>query len=236
MADDYLRVVFRDAYGRLLGLVPDYLTGAIVEIGSGPGVVKSWFPQVVTVDIVEDYGPDVVADARCLPLRSRSVKGFIMKDALHHIPDVEAFLDEVERCLVPGGVLVMSEPYWGPLASIIYRWLHPEPFDTGAKSWHFESSDAWDSNQALPWIVFVRDRDRLRSRFPRLSVVAVGVHVGPSFLMSGGVFGRTPVPARFLVPLKKWEDRRGKWLNPVRFEATLRVEKVVPTLLSARSL
>lgn len=225
MDDDYLRAVFHDAYGRLVGLVPDSPFGDIVEIGSGPGVVKAWFPHVVTLDIVEGYEPDIVADARRLPLESESVRGFIMKDALHHVPDVEAFLDEVERCLLPGGVLVLSEPYWGPLASFIYRWLHPEPFDTGAQSWQFESSDAWDSNQALPWIVFVRDRDRLRHRFPRLAVAGVGVHLGPSYLLSGGVFGRTPIPARLLLPLKNWEDRRGRWLDVFRFEVTLMLRK-----------
>ena len=236
MSDDYLRAVFHDAYARLIRLIPDGVEGDVVEVGSGPGIVKTWFPDVMTVDIVERYGPDIVADARCLPIRSESVRGIIMKDALHHIPDVEAFLDEVERCLVPGGVLVLSEPYWGPLASIVYRWLHPEPFDPQAKSWSFDSSDAWDSNQALPWIVFVRDRDRLRSRFPRLSTTGVGVHVGPSYLFSGGVFGRTPIPARLLNSLKKWEDRRGRWLNPVRFEVTLRVEKIVAAPSNARTL
>jgi ubiquinone/menaquinone biosynthesis C-methylase UbiE len=38
-----------------------------------------------------------------MPFEDQSVGGIFMIDSFHHFPDVERFLSEVERILLPGG-------------------------------------------------------------------------------------------------------------------------------------
>jgi demethylmenaquinone methyltransferase/2-methoxy-6-polyprenyl-1,4-benzoquinol methylase len=51
----------------------------------------------------------IQADAGALPVRTDSVDGVVVLDALHHLPDPDAALAEARRVLRPGGVLVIRE-------------------------------------------------------------------------------------------------------------------------------
>lgn len=51
----------------------------------------------------------VAGDAGRLPFRDASIDAAVIVDALHHMPDAEAVLDECARTLAPGGVLVIRE-------------------------------------------------------------------------------------------------------------------------------
>jgi ubiquinone/menaquinone biosynthesis C-methylase UbiE len=54
---------------------------------------------------------DVVLDARRFPFRDGSIKAVFMLNTMHHIPDVELFFYELERCLVPGGRVFIIDQY-----------------------------------------------------------------------------------------------------------------------------
>jgi len=43
-----------------------------------------------------------------------SLRAIVMTDVLHHIPNVESFFAEAARCVRPGGVIVMIEPWLTP--------------------------------------------------------------------------------------------------------------------------
>ena len=51
----------------------------------------------------------VRGDAGRLPVRDGSADAVVIADALHHLPDQRAFVDEAVRALAPGGVLVVCE-------------------------------------------------------------------------------------------------------------------------------
>ena len=57
-----------------------------------------------------------------------------------------------------------------------------------------------DSNQALSWIVFVRDRNRFERLFPELVIERLAFTPWFTYLVSGGVTMRNFVPD-FLGPL-----------------------------------
>ncbi len=120
----------------------------------------------------------------------------------------------------------MCEPYWGPLARLVYRRAHPEPFDMGQAGWVLGSDSPWESNQALAWILLRRDRDLFVASLDGLRVGEETVVLGPSYLLSGGVFGRLPVPSGLLLPLLEWEARRGRWLDPLRLEVVVTLHRV----------
>ena len=217
--DEYLAEIYQYLYGRLGNIVEDqHDHGAIIEIGSGSGLAKFFIKGVITTDINGALSPDLCADARSLPFSDRSVAGILMKDSLHHLPDVEEFLNEAQRILIDGGVVAIIDPYWGFLAKFVYKYIHQEEFNPSCPTWSFNSSSPWDSNQALSFLILRRDRDRLEQQWPNFEVEEHCPLLGPSFLLSGGVSRRTPIPGSWLKKLFNWENRCGKWLDPLRFE------------------
>lgn len=217
-SDRYLNAVYAFLYRRLLESVPSYPKGRILEIGSGAGYIETIDPRVIRLDIDPTACVNVCADAIRLPFRDGAFDGIVMKDALHHIPDPEALFLELIRILTPSGTIAMIDPYWGPLARLVYKYLHPEPFDDRATTWEFESTGPDSSNQALLNILLRRDRRRFDELFPHLRIDEVGPVLGPSFLFSGGVHGRTPIPGSLLERLFHWENRRSARFDPLRFE------------------
>ena len=223
--DSYLFAAYGEQYRAIRDLIPDG-EGPIIEIGAGTGIGKNWISELTCTDVIETEYIDELVDATSLPFGDSSVRAFVLKDALHHVPDVPAFFDQAVRCLRVGGVIVMCEPYWSPLARLVFRFLHPEPFDTKRETWTSAATDPWDSNQAMAWLVLRRDRTLLLDQWPMFKVEEFTPVLGPSYLLSGGVFGRTAVPSSLLNRLHAWELQRGRSLNPLRFEIVFRLTKV----------
>lgn len=214
--DAYIPALYEHIFNRISIHLPSKRS-VLIEIGAGTGLGKQFLDDMIVTDIEFHRALDLTCRSEHLPFRDDSVDALVLKDALHHIPDVEAFLDEATRVLKVGGVAVIFDPYWGALARFVYRFLHQEEFNQRTQSWSFESFSPWDSNQALSYILLRRDRERFVRRFPQLIPTELEVLIGPSFLLSGGVSRRTRISGRILRRLLEWEMRRSSWLNPLRF-------------------
>jgi len=101
---------------------------AVLDLGGGSGWVSELLQkfgfQPFTLDLSTDLlrvglvrfsGAQLTprfaaADMMRLPIATSSIDGAIVMDALHHVPDVHAVLQEVARVLKPGGVFVIAEP------------------------------------------------------------------------------------------------------------------------------
>jgi SAM-dependent methyltransferase len=217
--DEFLSTFYRCAYGHLAATIgTKHESCEIVEIGSGLGLAQlsghSWWHS----DVLPSDALNLRNSAEHLPFRDRSIDALILKDTWHHIPDIEAFLGEAHRVLRVGGTIAVFDPYWGILARFVYRFLHQERWDTRAREWSFRSTDPWDSNQALTYMMLRRDRQDFNRRWGnRFTLTEYGRHVGPSFLLSGGVSRRTPVSGKWLKRLLIWEERQGSWFDHFRF-------------------
>jgi SAM-dependent methyltransferase len=196
-----LKRAYDDWYARLLSdarSVP--VPGALVELGSGGSYLKSLEPGVVTSDVSEGIAERVI-DARQLPFAERSIQALLLTHVFHHIPDVDAFFQEAQRALVPGGVISMIEVAHTPFAKLFFSHFHHEPYDDTQRDWGFQQGDSMmDSNQALSWIVFVRDRARFEERYPKLKIEAMELMPWFTYFVSGGVTMRYLIP-RFMNPL-----------------------------------
>src|SRR6267154_1115988 len=106
--------------------------GISIEIGGGPGFFKKLFPEVISTDLISCPWLDVVADAQALPFQTSTVTNVLGLDVLHHLAAPMKFLQEAERILVPGGRLVLVEPWITPFSRIIYRYFHQEDCDLAA--------------------------------------------------------------------------------------------------------
>jgi SAM-dependent methyltransferase len=189
-------------------------TGQIVELGSGSSYIKELRPGIVTSDVTPGLA-DMTIDGRSLPFPDGSVRALFLTHVFHHIPDVALFLREASRVLTPGGVISIVDETHTPFARFFFSKIHPEPYDDRRRTWDFPPGDTMlDSNQALTWIVFDRDRDRFNREFPQLKMERRRYLPWFSYLMSGGVNLRSFFPA-FLAPVVRAADTVLKPLDRV---------------------
>lgn len=183
----------------------------VLELGSGAGFLKEKMPNAITSDILPIEGVDRVEDAMQLSFGDTSLDGIVMINVLHHLPDAGRFLSEAERCLKPGGRIIMVEPWHNRWSAFIYRHLHHEPFDPMAAKWGFEGEGPLsDANGALPWIIFLRDRSLLSERYPGLTVQSIRPMMPMAYLLSGGVSYRSFAPAWAYGTLRRMERLFGE--------------------------
>jgi SAM-dependent methyltransferase len=215
-----LRTLYADWYGRVAAALPPVAVGPRVELGSGPGFARGFIPEVELTDLVKAPWHDREVSAESLPYADASLGGLVLFDVLHHIPSPRTFLAEAVRVLRPGGRIVLCEPYIGPLSYIVYKFFHEEPVDMRADplaaSPHAQEGDAgrdpFDSNQAIPTLLFGRARGRaaLSSAFPMLALCGVEYFAGPSYPASGGFSRgpRGPILPRPLRTMLHWIEAR----------------------------
>jgi SAM-dependent methyltransferase len=169
--------------------------GLRVELGSGGGYIKEFIPNTQTSDVLQIPGLDLYFSATDMPFPDHSLSALYMIDVLHHIPDVELFFKEADRCLKSGGKVIMVEPantLWG---RFIYRNFHHEPFDPNASSWKLPAGGPMSmANGALPWILFSRDRLQFEMKFPGLFIQTKDYDFPFIYLLSGGVSMRQLLP------------------------------------------
>src|SRR5262249_8235725 len=155
---------------------------------SGAGFMSEFVPRLITSDILSLPTIDRVFDAcETLPFENESLRAIAMVNVLHHLPSCKAFFSEAQRSLAPGGRLSLIEPWTTSWSAFVYRYLHHEPFDPNAPDWSFASTGPLSgANQALPWIVFSRDRAMFEEQFPKLHIESIRPIMPIRYLLSGG--------------------------------------------------
>jgi SAM-dependent methyltransferase len=207
----FLWRIYDEWYRLIAGRIPEG-PGSVFELGSGPGFLAQYIPGLITSEVFLCSDVQVVLDARLLPFSSGSLKAIAMVDVLHHIPDNRAFFKEAQRCLRPGGSVVMIEPWVSTWSRPIYTHLHHEPFELEAKDWTFPATGPLSgANGALPWIVFQRDREKFESEFRELNIVEVRPFMPFRYLVSGGVSMRQLMPEATFTLWRTLESWLGKW-------------------------
>ena len=121
-----------------------------------------------------------------MPFNDHSVGGIFMIDTMHHIPDSEQFLHEAGRVLMNGGKIVMIEPANSMWGRFIYKNFHHEPFIPEGDWSILSTGPLSGANGALPWIVFIRDYEIFRNKFPGLKIENMEYLNPFTYLFSGG--------------------------------------------------
>jgi len=207
----WLRRVYIDFYRQFVQAVPNPEGKVLVELGSGGGFLKEIIPNVITSDVLELPNVDRVFAAEHMPFDEASVDAIFMLDVLHHMADPSAFLAEASRCLRVGGRVVCIEPANTAWARFVYTHFHHEEFDPSGP-WSTGTGPLSQANGALPWIIFVRDRQVFERRFPLLKVVRLRNHTPFRYLLSGGLSFRALAPA-FAYPLVRGAEALLSGLN-----------------------
>ena len=207
----FLHALYTEWYEQIIGVLPK--KNDVLELGSGAGFLQQFLPAVITSEVFETPGVKLIADACALPLPDKSLDAIVMTDVFHHIPDVSRFLLEASRCVRPGGVVVMIEPWRTPWSEWVYTHLHSEPFSPDS-GWEIPNSGPLSgANGALPWIIFQRDRALFETRFPQWHIKKIEPMMPFSYLLSGGVSMRSLMPGWLYRPIRALERVIGqkKW-------------------------
>ncbi len=190
----FLRQIYREWYQALSAALPA-VPGSILELGSGAGFCSELIPDLITSEVFWMDHIRLVIDGQRLALRRASLRAIVMTDVLHHLPNVRDFFREAARCVKPGGVLAMIEPWVSSWSRMIYAHLHHEPFRPQTPDWEFPPHGPLTSaNGALPWMVFERDRAQFEREFPQWRIEVLQPIMPFRYLVSGGVSLRPLMP------------------------------------------
>lgn len=192
-------------YGRLFSGIADLNRKTILEIGSGASPLKYFYPQVVTTDVLALEYLDHVFDCHEIDsykgISDHSIDILTLTNVLHHLRDPLHFLANATKKLKPGGWVILVEPYFSALSYPIYKLLHHEPVDFSVREPRLDGIEGplSTSNQAIPYKIFftMREwRERL-SGFYDLSMLEIQFFSSLSYMLTGGISHRLPVPGWF---------------------------------------
>lgn len=184
--------------------------GLSIEVGAGPGFFKRFMSDAFSTDLVSCPWLDVVADAQRLPFRSSSLSNVFGLDMLHHLAAPVNFLCETSRVLVPGGRLILIEPWITPFSWFIFRFLHQERCDLSETPWLLSAGNtdklAFDGNQAVPYLLFgPRNRSKTLQSLPQFKLIALEQFCLFTYLLSGGFNHVSLLPSSLYPALSRFE-------------------------------
>lgn len=111
---------FRPWYVKAIKLLPNKITGRVVELGSGnqelAHLTKTKIKNLTMVDITGGKGIIQTDFNQTLPFKAKSFSGAISLEVIEHLINHELFLKEIYRILKPSGWLIISTPniaWWG---------------------------------------------------------------------------------------------------------------------------
>lgn len=206
-------------------------TGPILEVGCGPSFLETLVPGLIKSDVVHHKNVHAVVDAHSLPYDDASLFAVCLTDVLHHLRHPERFLAEVDRCLQPGGKLVMIEPSNSWLQKFVTNRASPHEYcDDSRQSWENDVTGRLShANNSIPWMIFVRDREKFERLFPLLRILRIRRSTLLAYYLSGGVNYRPFLPAS-CTRLVQWFERLStplhRWMG---FEMFIELEKLERT-------
>lgn len=225
LSNSFLRQIYESWYADLITSIPQE-AGPILELGSGAGFLDRYLP-VITSEVFYFRHVKAILDGQALPFANAALGAIVMSDVMHHLPRPRMFFEEAARCVHPGGVISMIEPWVTPWSKFIYTYLHHEPFDPLARDWSFPASGPLSgANGALPWILFGRDRQQFQREFPMWQILEIHPMMPILYLVSGGVSMRQLMPGwsfNFWRRVEKWLDRQA---NPPAMFAQIVLKRV----------
>ncbi len=197
---DILSILYKEYCRRFLesaSFIP--ADAKMVEIGSGVSPLKEYIPVLISTDISICPWLDLVSSAYTLPFKDNSLDRLFLMFVFHHLGRVEEFLNEAYRCLKSGGEIVIIDPAITIFSKFYYKYFHVDRIDIQAKGWGFEGGGRLsNSNIALAWIIFFRDRERFNKLYPDFVIEQIEYNTCLSFLLSGGLRIRQLLPASIL--------------------------------------
>jgi SAM-dependent methyltransferase len=193
-----LRAVYADIFAGMRGqLAP----GSVLEVGSGIGMARDYFPGVVLSDILPTRYVDRAVSAYEIPRENWG--NIIATDMLHHLQEPLRFLESAAAALAPGGRIVLAEPAGTAWGRIFYGWFHHEPCrpEDVPRNFRFAADpDGAFANMGMAYALFDRERAAVAVELRRygLGLVSVRYRDLLAYPATGGFSRSALLPAGLL--------------------------------------
>jgi SAM-dependent methyltransferase len=203
-----LRAIYNDLYQKIENAT---LSGDTLEIGGGIGNLHIHSGRLIKTDIQHSSEVNVVADAQQLPFNNETFSNIVLFDVLHHLQCPLLFFAEAKRVLKPGGRIIMMEPGITPISKLLYKMGHEEPVEM---SWNMNDpckvdadKDPYESNQAIPTILFKRDLKLFLATVKGFKVNSLDWLSLFAYPLSGGFKSWSLLPYKWVHTILKIEEK-----------------------------
>ena len=110
--------------------------------------------------------------------------------------------------------MVLIEPWITPWSRLVYGRWHHEPCDPEATHWETAPRGPLSgANQALPWMIFHRDRSRFEQEFPEWNIEKIRLLLPFRYLCSGGLTWPSLVPSWSFILWRGLEGALHPWIE-----------------------
>lgn len=195
----FFKDIYRKIYCEALDIIYENLADSskILEIGSGEyGFIKEVDNNIITSDVKYTKNCDLVINAECLPFNEGELNAIIGIQVLHHIQNIDNFLQEAVRTIKPNGFIILIEPNWGPVSAILHKFFHDEPYEDKQS---FECAlYSNKTNQAVSYILFKKYKKKFLQHMPQLSFFKIKKFSFLEYIVSGGFNRNAYAPASFM--------------------------------------
>lgn len=120
-----LRCVYKDIFSDVAFLLREAPT---LELGSGIGIIKDFFPHIVTSDVSATRFVDTSVSAYDIAKPDGSAwRNIVAFDVFHHLRQPLKFLASASAAISTGGHIILIEPAGTAWGRFFYRLFHHEP-------------------------------------------------------------------------------------------------------------
>jgi SAM-dependent methyltransferase len=200
-----LTYLLRNRYGWMNRFIaPD---DVVVEIGAGAGLSQKFVDsRIILTDVEPNPWIDACADGLQLPFGNATIDVTICTNVLHHFTSPVGFLNGLQRCLKPGGRVLIFEPNPGLLLLLMLRIMRHEGwsfavdvFDpTAAVN---DPTDPWSGNNAVSEMMFA-DHQEFEKNLTGFEIIHDQFSECLMFPLSGGVTAKRKTLELPMVALK----------------------------------
>ena len=98
--------------------------GPVLDCGAG----GRRHPRVISLEYVDHPGNDIRADGQALPFRSDSFALVLSQAVIEHVPNPQAYANEIVRVLRPGGLVWIEGAFLQPVHQAPAHYFNVTPF------------------------------------------------------------------------------------------------------------
>jgi SAM-dependent methyltransferase len=207
----HLRKIYAGFYERIIALIDPSVPGPVVEIGSGIGNLKSFFPGAISTDLFPNPGIDMVFDGYEMPFENGAVSHLVLVDVFHHLRAPRAFLKEARRVLAGSGRVIILDPYISLLSFPAYA-IHHEGVNWRAPIFMGEDlakpRDYYTGQGNATRLFFLNESPEW---LPRWTVFHAEAFASFRYLLSGGYSKPALYPEALSGSLKRLDTFLSRW-------------------------
>ena len=193
----------------------------ILEIGSGTSPIRLYYSSVITSDVLPLENIDIRFDCHYIDkiavIDNFSLDMILMTNVMHHLKSPIVFLKNATIKLKKGGVIVITEPYFSLISTLIYKYIHYEPavLSINGPNLRDIKGPLSSANSALPYMIFYSNKEWLKAIKRYYYIEPYEYFSFISYFITGGISARIPIPQYVFKLIFKYDMNLAKYFPKI---------------------